>query len=559
MSTTTAAAPIKVLFFGTHPKQFNGYSKVVYELSKVMVTKKDFDFSIYGFQNFYNEGHHRPDLPDNLYIYDAFNNENPKQMGFGVEQVKDVLAERKPDVCIIFNDLLVITQLLQKMSEIENRKFKIVVYIDQVYLHQRKDYVEFVNKNADYAIMFTPYWRECILKQGLKLPSYYLQHGFNKLNYYPVPKNLARILFGFGMEDFLIVNLNRNQPRKRWDTCIMAFVEFVLRHKDAPIKLVIATEVTGAWNLIEIFEAELIRHGMTLADGMKYLHIMDRPQKLNDIEVNALYNACDVGINTADGEGWGLCSFEQGGIGVPQIVPRVGGFIEFCTDDTVVFIEPSAHYYIDNGRDPLCGLAQMCDHVDFANAMDKLYLDRKLGERLGKNCRKKVLTEYPWTKIGDHLEYVIKDIWNNDAKGGMTICSSSAVESVAAPAAAVATKAPAPAAPSKKPVKVDDDTEELDFDFKMKLGVPAQAPVPRATAPATAPVAEPASAPTPSTTPATAPSPACNTRHELVQKLKAKTKNMQDTRLKTSVKQASAAVAPAVPVVPMANILPVGC
>ena len=42
---------------------------------------------------------------------------------------------------------------------------------------------------------------------------------------------------------------------------------------------------------------------------------------VGDDELNLLYNACDVGINTAMGEGWGLVSFEHGAAGAAQIVP----------------------------------------------------------------------------------------------------------------------------------------------------------------------------------------------------------------------------------------------
>src|SRR4030095_984294 len=42
---------------------------------------------------------------------------------------------------------------------------------------------------------------------------------------------------------------------------------------------------------------------------------------VSDDELNLLYNACDVGINTAMGEGWGLVSCEHGAAGAAQIVP----------------------------------------------------------------------------------------------------------------------------------------------------------------------------------------------------------------------------------------------
>ena len=42
---------------------------------------------------------------------------------------------------------------------------------------------------------------------------------------------------------------------------------------------------------------------------------------VDDRELNLLYNACDVGITTSMGEGWGLVSFEHGAAGAAQIVP----------------------------------------------------------------------------------------------------------------------------------------------------------------------------------------------------------------------------------------------
>ena len=64
---------IRVLFCGTHPEQFNGYSKVVYELSSEIVKYDDIEWFIYGFQNFYENADHKKErvLPSSAIIYDA--------------------------------------------------------------------------------------------------------------------------------------------------------------------------------------------------------------------------------------------------------------------------------------------------------------------------------------------------------------------------------------------------------------------------------------------------------------------------------------------------------
>jgi hypothetical protein len=43
--------------------------------------------------------------------------------------------------------------------------------------------------------------------------------------------------------------------------------------------------------------------------------------RIDDRALNHLYDACDVGLNSASGEGWGMTSFEYAATGAAQIVP----------------------------------------------------------------------------------------------------------------------------------------------------------------------------------------------------------------------------------------------
>lgn len=409
MTQTTS----KVLLFGTHPKQFNGYSKVVYELIKCMANEKSIETGVYGFQKFYENAMHRRDIPANVTIYDAFENENPRQMGFGINQTREFVKQYKPDVCIVYNDMLVLHQIITQLRlaiKEDGMKFKIIAYIDQVYLNQKKEFIDFINANCDYALMFTDYWEKNILDQGIKLPSGYLAHGFNKMTYFPIPKHLARQYYGLKQEDFIILNLNRNQPRKRWDICLKMFAELVSRYPNEPIKLMIATALQGGWNLIEIFERELKKRNMTLEDGMKHLIIIDNPQRVTDEETNILYNVADIGVNTCDGEGFGLCNFEQGGIGIPQVVPRLGGFIDYFDDDNAMLIDPKIAYYADNTRDMVGGEALLCDYSDFVEAIESYYFNKDLRAAHGKKARAKIVHDYGWEGITNKLIKIVKEV-----------------------------------------------------------------------------------------------------------------------------------------------------
>jgi glycosyltransferase involved in cell wall biosynthesis len=68
-----------------------------------------------------------------------------------------------------------------------------------------------------------------------------------------------------------------------------------------------------------------------------------------DEEINLFYNSADVGITTADGEGFGLCQFEQMGVGIPQVLPDIGGFKEFCHSNNSILVKPAVRYYVPNG------------------------------------------------------------------------------------------------------------------------------------------------------------------------------------------------------------------
>jgi glycosyltransferase involved in cell wall biosynthesis len=407
-----AGGVLRVLFFGTHPKQFNGYSKVVYELCKEIGKMEDrVTFMVHGFQNFHDTPGHRADVPGNVVIYDAFANENPRQAGFGVAQARQHVALARPDVVVLYNDLVVITSLLEELRQVPERgRFKIIAYIDQVYLNQKKEHIQFVNQHADAAIMFTDFWKDCILDQGLSLPSHVLTHAFNRNAYFPIPKNLARRFFGLPEEDFIILNLNRNQPRKRWDTCLKAFAELLLRTRPQwstgarpKPRLVIATEMTGGWNLGDILERELQRRGLDAQEGLSHVSRIDAPQRMTDEDTNFLYNVADIGINTCDGEGFGLCNFEQAAIGIPQVVPRLGGFLTFFDDDCAVLVEPKISYYVDASRDAIGGEALMCDSADFTTGMLKYYNDAVLCKRHGEAARQKLTSQYQWNAVACHL------------------------------------------------------------------------------------------------------------------------------------------------------------
>lgn len=399
----------KVIFCGTHPAQYNGYSKVVFELAKYLSKCKDIKLHIFGFQNFYDKDEHKIErkLPHNVDIFDVYANENPKNKGFGEKLIKDYIMDINPDIVIIYNDLVVINSLIEVIKTIENRKFKLVPYIDIVYKNEKNMLIKNISDTCDSAIMFTSYWDSVIKTQEFKKPTYILEHGFNNELYYPIPKKISRQFFGISENDFVIVNLNRNQPRKRWDICLMSFVKFVSQNPDPRIKMLIATSMNGGWDLIDLLISECRKYNLDINEFKKHLIIIQNPQQISDFEINVMYNVGSIGINTCDGEGFGLCNFEQAGVGVPQIVPNIGGFKDFFNSNNSILVNPKWSYYCDHSRDFVAGEAEMCDVDDFVKAMEFYYNNEDIAIEHGKNARQTITSNYQWEAKGDTFYNII--------------------------------------------------------------------------------------------------------------------------------------------------------
>jgi glycosyltransferase involved in cell wall biosynthesis len=121
-----------------------------------------------------------------------------------------------------------------------------------------------------------------------------------------------------------------------------------------------------------------------------------------DEDINMFYNLADVGISTADGEGWGLCQFEQMGVGIPQVVPDIGGFKEFCTSSNSVLIKPKHKYYLPSVYSPVGGEAWACDPHDVCLGIEEYVLDTEKRLNHGKKAKETVLG-YTWEKATSRL------------------------------------------------------------------------------------------------------------------------------------------------------------
>ena len=269
---------------------------------------------------------------------------------------------------------------------------------------QSQAFLDILNRDTDRIFAFSPYWKKCLKDQGVTRPTDVLLHGFTPKQFFPVPRDLARKQLSLPPDVFLFLNLNRNQPRKRYDILIMAFVELIAKYPTKPLFLLCICDrgEKGGWWLFELFARELKLRGVNVEQYAARLIITAQNMSFKDEEINLFYNAADVGITTADGEGWGLCQFEQMGVGVPQVVPDIGGYREFCTPENSVMVQPTVRYYLPTTFSPVGGEATACDPHAVCLGMEEYVLNSEKREKHGLAAKEKVLS-YTWEKACEPL------------------------------------------------------------------------------------------------------------------------------------------------------------
>lgn len=127
-------------------------------------------------------------------------------------------------------------------------------------------------------------------------------------------------------DSFVVLNASRPDKRKRVDLTVKGFAQFAAG-KPANVRLCLHHAILdepATRNLQSRIQECGIAPRVTLnplGAGVA-----------GDAELNLLYNACDVGINTSMGEGWGLVSCEHGAAGAVQIVPEHTACAELWRD-----------------------------------------------------------------------------------------------------------------------------------------------------------------------------------------------------------------------------------
>lgn len=321
---------------------------------------------------------------------------------YGFDQIAPLIDQLQPAMVFLLYDIVFQLQYLEHLRKAA-AKPRIVFYSPVESGPIAPEIIQRLGGVSRY-VVFTEYGRQEI-ESGLRTvrendPAFQfpdlevIPHGVATEKFFPLPdkaeaRQRMRLSDAEHRDAFIVLNANRNMPRKRIDLTIHGFALFA-KDKPANVKLYLhmATEDTG-WNVLILAK----RHGifdrliMTQADN-------SRPT-FSDEQLNYLYNACDVGITTTTGEGWGMPSFEHGATRAAQIVPRHTSLADLWKD-AAEFIDPAMTLTWPGNLTH----GHIVTPEGVAAALQRLYEDRPRREALAAAAyRNATRPEFSWTSI----------------------------------------------------------------------------------------------------------------------------------------------------------------
>jgi glycosyltransferase involved in cell wall biosynthesis len=287
---------------------------------------------------------------------------------FGKSQLVRALTRGDYDILWILNDTDVVNDVVDELENLRGQKqsrgakaFKTIFYypVDADVVPEVSRMISFANVPVTY----TQFGRQQTLKHFPELAQklVVIGHGCDTQSFHPLNPQERQTLRARHMaindpSTFLVVNVNRNLPRKDLPRCILAFQEFKKRVPNSLLYLhceskEYGTDLIRCCRMLGLNPREvLFPEGMRLAEGGFPVEAL-----------NNVYNMADAFLTTTLGEGWGLTMTEAMCAGTPVVAPNNSSIPEILGSDgdRGYIYEPSDLIWNDNAFRPLARVEQI--------------------------------------------------------------------------------------------------------------------------------------------------------------------------------------------------------
>jgi glycosyltransferase involved in cell wall biosynthesis len=357
-------------------------------------------------------GYKGPAVWDGASVYpDAFDFETGVWTG-----LQSLAGTIQPDVVLLYSELSTQAGLLTHLAPLDLQA-KVICYTAVEAAVVDEEMMAILDA-ADCCVFFSEFAREQAARSIPRPKLRVIPHGVDTGTFHPLGgsqdcgseverRRAARCaLFPERpelLDAFIVLNANRPWLRKRIDLTVEGFAMFA-RGKPASVKLFLHQPLTSEFerqsmqDLLKLFRVEdrVILGGAALKES-----------PLSGKQLNLLYNACDVGLNTAMGEGWGLVSFEHAATGAAQIVPGYGTCAEVWRGAAVPLESEGEDVFLFAGHYSM----NIVSPEQVAAKLESLYGDDEYRREIAAaGYRNATRPEYRWSNIAEQWDGLFQTV-----------------------------------------------------------------------------------------------------------------------------------------------------
>lgn len=274
---------------------------------------------------------------------------------YGRQRVLDRLGTGEYDVLFMIQDTFILRQMdfIDKIRSTQDalpkngmKQFKTVFYYP-IDAPTPKKWIEGVVDQIDYPVAYTNYAKGETLKHvpelEKKLNVIYHGNNFDNFHYIEDREKVAEFrekYFGGKADNkFLILNVNRNQPRKHPLGNLLLMRELMDRGMDDFAMYLHMQHDDAGGNIFAMADQMGITDEHLL---MPTPDLFNANQGISFEMLNLIYNSADALFSPTLGEGWGLSITEGMATKTPVIAPNCTSLIEMGADNRVMLVPAGA-------------------------------------------------------------------------------------------------------------------------------------------------------------------------------------------------------------------------